>query len=110
MNALRLAVLLATMAMSNATVAFEVVHTAAGKLGWVENGWFGEGIAFSHTVSTTGCGTATEYAISKDHPSYRELTSMLFSAYSAGKNVLLVVETGVCLFGGRTKVLAICMQ
>ena len=33
MNALRLAVLLATMAMSNATVAFEVVHTAAGKLG-----------------------------------------------------------------------------
>ena len=81
-----------------------------GQIQWIENGWYGEGVAFSFTVGIDGCPAArTEFAVSKDHAGYKELVSMLLAAQASSSNVTLFVEKGTCLFGGRTKVLAIRM-
>ncbi len=86
--------------------AADVVGT--GKIDYVENGWEGEGLAIHHSVGIDGCTASnTEYAIEKNHLSYKELVSMALSAFALGSDVQLVVERGVCSFGGRTKVLSI---
>lgn len=74
----------------------------------IENGWFGEGIAFKFSKSIDGCPSEDDfYAVSKDHVAYKEIVSMLLAAYSNSSKVDLTVDKGVCLFGGRTKVISV---
>lgn len=79
-----------------------------GKITYIENGWFGEGVALKHSTPTTGCqANDHEYAISADHPSYQQITSLLIAAFTAKLDVELVVLPSDCLFGKRTRVLSI---
>lgn len=74
----------------------------------IENGWFGEGVAFQFSKPLDGCPSEDNYyAVSKDHIGYREVVSILLAAYTTSSKVDLAVEKGVCLFGGRTKVLSV---
>jgi len=84
-------------------------YTQSGHITYVENGWGGEGLAI-HT--DTGYGTAApcgvnDFGISASHPSYKELVAIALSAYATGASVQLVLDQGTCVFGNRTKVLAI---
>jgi hypothetical protein len=82
--------------------------TGKGKIQWIENGWFGEGMVFSFSIPISGCpGSANEFAISKDHVGYKEVTSMLIAAYSMQSDVAITVENGICIIGDRTKVISI---
>lgn len=76
---------------------------------YVENGWFGEGTAFHlRSGGIDGCPAANrEFSIPKEHPSYDEMVALASAAYSSGSNVQVVAEKGECLFGDRTKALAI---
>lgn len=86
--------------------AIEFVN--GGYIQSVENGWYGEGIAFKFSKPLSGCPSEDgDYAVSKDHAGYREVVSILLTAYAASSKVDLVVEKGVCLFGGRTQVISI---
>lgn len=89
--------------------AAAVDYIGVGKITSVENGWFGEGIVLRHSgPGITGCSAdPTEFAIDKNHPGYKEIVAIALAAQTSAANVELVVEKGVCLFGGRTKVLAI---
>jgi hypothetical protein len=92
--------------------AFAVGFVAAGKITSIENGWFGEGIVFHHSgPGISGCGASvTQFAIDKNHPGYKEIVAIAMTAHATSSNVELVVDPGVCLFGNRTKVLAINMK
>ncbi|UYK66590.1 hypothetical protein NG831_21265 [Xanthomonas sacchari] len=82
---------------------------AAGKIIYVENGWYGEGLAL-HTSNDgpSGCpGPLNNFAIDKNHPSYKELTAIALAAYTTNANVEFVVDSGSCPFGNSTKVLSI---
>lgn len=87
----------------------ENMYTGIGKITLLENGWNGEGINIIHSgAGVTGCNpNPQEFALSKDHPSYKELVSFTLAAHTASANVELVVEKGVCLFGNRTKIISI---
>lgn len=74
----------------------------------IENGWYGEGVAFQFSKPLDGCPSEDNYyAVSKDHIGYKEVVSLILTAYATSSKVDLSVEKGVCLFGGRTKVLAV---
>ncbi|WP_146096916.1 hypothetical protein [Xanthomonas arboricola] len=92
--------------------AFPAELTAPGRLVFLENGWNGEGVAISHsTASVAGCATETNsFAIDKNHPAYKELVAIALSAYTSESNVELIVDKGVCGFGGRTKVISIRLK
>lgn len=86
--------------------AAEVVGT--GKITYVENGWYGEGLVLHFSVGIDGCSAQNnDFAIDVNHPSYKELVSMALTAFSSSSDVQLIVEKGTCLFGKRTKVLSI---
>lgn len=100
--------LLALMAsLSGATMAAE--GTGPGKTTYVENGWYGEGIALHHsTASITGCSAGpNDFVIDRNHAAYQELLAMALTAYTRDLDVQLIVEKGDCGFGGRTKIMAI---
>ncbi|XXT21292.1 hypothetical protein WME94_06990 [Sorangium sp. So ce429] len=82
------------------------VGTGRGRVTYLENGWFGEGMAVHLTASVPGCKDH-EYAIPVEHPSYKDMTAMLLSAFINNRQVELVVDQGVCIFGDRTKVLSV---
>lgn len=80
-----------------------------GKIQWLENGWDGEGVAFKFSLPVSGGCTANvnEYAVSKDHPGYKEIVSILLAAQVSQSDVTLTVENTICLVGVRTKVMAV---
>jgi hypothetical protein len=85
-----------------------VENVLTGKITAIENGWFGEGIVLKHTNGKAGCGSdQNEFAISKDHAGYKEIAAIALTAFTSQADVQLIVDTGVCLFGNRTKVLAV---
>lgn len=89
------------------------VEIASGKLTYVENGWLGEGLALQLSGSgVAGCPSSqlTEFAVDKDHPAYKDMVAIALTAFGLGSQIELVVEPGVCLFGGRTKVVAIRLR
>lgn len=96
-----------TTSFSGAAMAVEV--TGYGKITYVENGWYGEGLALHHsTASVTGCtASPNDFAIDKNHAAYQELLAMALTAYTRDLDVGLIVEKGDCGFGGRTKIVAI---
>ena len=97
---------LALLVFSGYVSAFEIVGT--GKITYVENGWYGEGLAIRDTVGLDGCSAPdTEFAIDAGHPGYKELVSLALSAFTSASDVQLVVEKNACIFGGRTKILSI---
>lgn len=89
--------------------AMAVEVTSYGKITYVENGWYGEGLALHHsTASVTGCtGSPNDFVIDKNHPAYQELLAMALTAYTRDLDVGLIVTKGDCGFGERTKILAI---
>ncbi|WP_152668505.1 hypothetical protein [Xanthomonas perforans] len=103
-SGLRYLLLTATLVSGGAS-AVEV--TANGKIAFVENGWYGEGLSLAHSAPVASCtGGANNYVIDKNHPSYQELLAIALTAYTRELDVKLIVEPGVCGFGGRTKILA----
>ncbi len=110
MNVKMMSLLLVSAALCfcyKAEAATQVV--SLGKITYIENGWYGEGMVI-HTSNDgpSGCSAAlNDFAIDKNHPSYQELTAMALTAYTKNMNAGLVVDSGVCLFGGRTKVISI---
>ncbi|WOS39489.1 hypothetical protein [Xanthomonas rydalmerensis] len=89
--------------------AWAVQVMPSAKITYVENGWYGEGVAIHMSIDgPPGCSAAlNDLAIDKNHPSYQELIAMALTAYTKNMDVGLVVDPGVCLFGGRVKVIAI---
>ena len=84
---------------------------AEGEVVYVENGWGGEGVAIHHTVGHAGCESwDSEYFLSKEHAGYNEVVSMILMAYSTSAKVELVVDTGVCLTGNRTKIISVRLK
>jgi len=83
-----------------------------GKVNEVENGWLGEGLALQLSGSgVTGCPSPPyQFAIDKSHPAYKDMVAIALAAFASGSEVVLVVEPGVCLFGDRTKVVAIRLK
>lgn len=82
--------------------------TVGGTISAIEVGWNGEGINIIHSGQVAGCNpNPHEFAISKDHPGYKELVSLVLAAHMASVNVQLVAESGTCLFGNRTKVVTV---
>ena len=84
----------------------------AGKITYIENGWYGEGVVIhSSTNAPSGCSASlNDFAIDKNHASYKELVAIALSAYNSNADAEVIVDTGVCAFGGRTKVLSIRMK
>ncbi|MDQ1091084.1 hypothetical protein QE400_000497 [Xanthomonas sacchari] len=85
---------------------------SAGKITYVENGWDGEGMAI-HTSNDgpSGCSALpNDFAIDKNHPAYKELTALALAAYTSNTDVELLVDSGVCIFGNRTKVISIRLK
>ena len=95
---------------SNAVSAEE--YTGWGKITYLENGWFGEGVAIHHsTASIKGCAAdPADFAIDKNHPSYKELVAIALAAFTSQSDVELVVDKGICSFGARTKILSIRLK
>lgn len=93
----------------NAAAAYAI---APGKITYIENGWLGEGLALHVSGSgVSGCtAQPTEFAIGKDHPAYRDMVAIALSAFASSSDVEIVAEAGTCLFGNRTKVLAIRLR
>ncbi|WP_279362119.1 hypothetical protein [Xanthomonas sacchari] len=113
MNAKMMGLLLAAVVSSvcqQAHAAMQVVWV--GKIIYVENGWNGEGLTIhSSSNGPAGCSAPlNDFAIDKNNPSYKELTAMALAAYSTNADVELLVDSGVCIFGDRTKVIAIRMM
>ncbi|MBB3815130.1 hypothetical protein FHY13_003511 [Xanthomonas arboricola] len=82
--------------------------TGYGKITYVENGWYGEGIALHHsTALITDCTAGpNDFVIDRNHAAYQELLAMALTAYTRDLDVQLIVEKKDCRFGGRTKILA----
>jgi hypothetical protein len=111
---LRLTIFCITLLLPFMTANAAIAETAVSKVILVENGWYGEGMAFQMTVAISGCSVGInplgdQYMIEKTHPSYKELTSMLLAAYTTAASVSVTVDTGVCPVG-RTKVLSIKLR
>lgn len=97
---------LALTTIGTQAFAFEVVGPA--RVIYVENGWNGEGLVVHLNLGTAGCGASTnDFAVDVNHPAYKQIVALALTAYSMSADVQLVVEPGVCIFGGRTKILSI---
>ena len=81
-------------------------------ISWIENGWYGEGLAFAISgVGISGCGASNEFAIPVTASNYKDLVAMVLSAYLATRSVNVVVNGGTCAApGNRTQIVAIHMQ
>lgn len=92
--------------------AVQAADLVAGRITYIENGWYGEGVAIhSSTNGPSGCSASlNDFAIDKNHASYRELVAIALSAYNSNADVDVIVDTGACTFGGRTKVLSIRLR
>jgi hypothetical protein len=87
-------------------LAFDVVGST--KINYVENGWFGEGLAVYADHGIAGCGADdTQFFIDESHPSYTVLASIVLTAFSTQSDVQIVTVTGTCLAGDRTKILSV---
>lgn len=84
----------------------------SGKITYVENGWNGEGLVIHHTRNgPAGCtAPLNDFGIDKNNAAYKELVAMALSAYTSNSDVEIIVDTGVCIFGARTKVISIRMM
>ena len=106
-----LKVLIILMVLGSSLVRADVVETISGKISLLEIGWNGEGINILHSAQVAGCNSnPREFAISKDHPGYKELVSVALAAYAADADVQLIVEPGTCLFGNRTKIITLRLK
>lgn len=78
--------------------------TGTVKITYLENGWFGEGLAFKVSGSgVSGCPAPDiEFAVPQSHPAYREIQTLLVSAFVAKQNIEVVPRIGTCGFGNRT--------
>ena len=78
---------------------------------YVENGWFGEGLAIHLSTPlafATQCSAPNyDFALPATHPGYKEVAAMIFLAYASGVPVQLMVDPASCLFGGRTAIAAV---
>ncbi|WP_434982782.1 hypothetical protein [Xanthomonas arboricola] len=103
-------VLMLGIVYSNVASAEE--YTGWGKIISVENGWQGEGVAILHSIaSIKGCAAdSNDFAIDKNHPSYKELVAIALAAFTSQSDVQLVVDKGVCIFGARTKIISIQLK
>ena len=83
----------------------------ASTVAYVENGWFGEGLAIHLSTPlafVTQCpAPAYDFALPASHPSYREVAAMILLAYASGVPVQLMVDPASCLFGGRTAIASV---
>lgn len=90
-------------------LAYAVAPVA--KIAIAENGWFGEGLAIQlDSGGVSGCGTPLAFGIDAGHPAYKDLVAISLAALTSGSSVELVVDQGVCVFGGRTKVISIRLR
>ena len=80
-------------------------------INYVENGWFGEGIAIHVDQSApAGCVVNTgfgDFGVRSDHPAYDKITALILSAFFSHSAVELVVNPGNCVFGNRTNVVSV---
>lgn len=85
---------------------------ASGKIIFVENGWNGEGLVINYSRNgPAGCSAAlNDFGIDKNHPAYKELVAIALAAYTSNADADLIVDTGVCVFGNRTKVISIRLK
>ena len=91
------------------TAGFAAVGPAS--ITFIENGWFGEGFSVHLSSGITGCGApATEFGIPASHPAYKELVSLMMSAFFTEKKVEVVVNQGVCTLGNRTSIVSIRLR
>jgi hypothetical protein len=100
--------LLGLISLCNQSHAWTV--SGPGKITFIENGWFGEGLAIHMTSSQSGCNAPdTEYAVLSNHPAYKEIVALATSAFMASSDVEFVVEPSPddCVFGSRTKIISI---
>src|SRR5690242_9787603 len=68
---------------------------------YVENGWFGEGLAIHLSTPlafATQCSAPSyDFALSASHPAYKEVAAMILLAYGSGVPVQLMVDPASCL-------------
>ncbi|TBV73264.1 hypothetical protein [Pseudoxanthomonas winnipegensis] len=90
----------------------DVLTTGYGKITRIETGWYGEGIALHHSGNAIGGCSADphEFGIEVNNSLFKELTALATTAFSTGSDVDLVVQSGDCIFGGRTKVISIRLK
>jgi hypothetical protein len=90
----------------------QAADLVAGKITYIENGWYGEGVAIHSSANgPSGCSASlNDFAIDKNHAAYKELVAIALSAYNSNADVEVIVDTGDCIFGGRTKVLSIRLK
>ncbi|UYK76764.1 hypothetical protein NG825_20595 [Xanthomonas sacchari] len=83
-----------------------------GKITYVENDWNGEGLAIhSSSNGPSGCpADLNDFGITSSHPAYKELTAMALAAFTTNADVELIVDSGNCVFGNRTKVISIRLK
>jgi len=84
----------------------------SGKITFVENGWGGEGLVINYSKNgPSGCSAAlNDFGIDKNHPAYKELVAIALAAYTSNADADLIVDTGVCIFGSRTKIISIRLK
>jgi len=91
-------VMFMTIIYSAHAMAWSVVGNT--KINFVENGWNGEGLALHVDYGLSGCPAPdTEFAISANHPAYKELVSIVLAAFTTQAKVQIVADPEVCLFG-----------
>ncbi|MFT4925508.1 MAG: hypothetical protein ACI8WB_001601 [Phenylobacterium sp.] len=99
-------IILSATLFTGHAAAFSI--SAIGKVTYIENGWFGEGVAIHMSSGTAGCPAGdTDYAVEASHPAYKEIVALATSAFVAAINVEIVTATGSCAFGDRNKILSI---
>ncbi|MBO9872954.1 MULTISPECIES: hypothetical protein [Xanthomonas] len=83
-----------------------------GKITYIENAWNGEGIAIhSSSDGPYGCTSdLNDFGITSNDPSYKELAAMALAAFTTNADVELIVDSGNCVFGNRTKVVSIRLK
>lgn len=85
------------------------VALAPTTITFVENGWFGEGLAIQTTATySTSCyGGGTQFAVPITHPAYKDIVAIALAAYAIGSTVQIVIEDSTCAFAGRMSILSI---
>ena len=81
-----------------------------GNITHIENSWYGEGFAISHTKTIAGCPLNSQYGLLTTHPQYKEIVALMIMAYSNNTPIDLVVDSAICVFGGRPSLIAIKMD
>src|SRR5512132_260297 len=81
------------------------------RITYVENGWFGEGLAVHLsaplTYATQCAAAANDFAVAASHPMFKEISAMIMLAYASGAPVQLMVDPASCIFGNRTSIVAV---